>query len=390
MKTVDIVSQLQTIIPRYTNMFSDEISISSLTCSGSTITATTSIVHGLVTGQQVNIVGAITPITITNLTEINGQGVATTASDHDLTLGYQSTVTIIGADQPQYNGTFDLIDVPNRYNFVYQLTTQPSIRPATGTIFLQSTLKYGYNGLQTITVTSPTTFTYVITSTPESPAQGTISLRANTRISGTINVDRFIESYTKQLQDQIWLVVALGAASASKDRFIFSDATYTHTTGQDFRQRIISPFSVYAFIPTINSISGMNERDLAEDLAVLIFKSILRFKTPTLFSDQTSFGITFSGHDFYQYNYAYYIHEYKFEQNYDLTYMDTIDTDDSRAFRDIDFNITSYFDGLSITNMNINLDRVPMDSSNNLYSNLLFIDGSKFLKKDGGYLLLEE
>jgi hypothetical protein len=385
MKTVEIVRQLISTIPHYTNLFSDEVAITSLTRAGSTVTVTTTAEHGLVTGQQINIINAITTITITNLTIVDGQGIATTANDHDLTLGYQETVTISGAVEAGYNGTFDLVDVPNRYTFIFTIPTSPS-RPATGSPKLLVNLKSGYNGLKTITVTGLTTFTYSITTTPASPAVGTIKLRKNVRISGAISIDRFIESYTKQLENKLWLTVVLGGTSAGKDRFIYSDSTYSHTNGQDFRQRISSPFSIYAFIPSTHSISGMNERDIAEDLALVIFKAVLRFQIPSGFSDTTPFGITFLRHDFYQYNYAYYIHEFVFDNNYDLTYDDTVDTDDSRAFRDVDMRLVSYFNNKEMNHMNINLDDHPVYK----YGHFKLASGANLLLKTNGFLMLQQ
>lgn len=362
MKASEIVQQLRAVIPRYSNLFSDEVIVDSLTCAGSLVTAVTATPHGLETDNQINIVDAITPISITSLTILNGNGVATTLTDHDLTLGYQQTITIGGADQPEYNGTFELLEVPNRFNFVFKFTTIPTI-PATGTPALLTMYKQGYNGLQSVTVIDETTFTYPITAIVESPAQGEIVLRKSARISSAINIERFIEAYTPHLDNQLWLVVCLGETTASKDRFVYSDATYSHTSGQDFRQRMLSPFSVYVLIPTETSLSASVARDLAEDVAKLIFRAILRFSVPSIFTDQTNFGITSAGHNSYQYPYAFYVHEYRFDTNYDITYQDTVDTDDSRAFRDIDLQFKSYFNGLEMMTSNINLDVDPDFSS---------------------------
>jgi hypothetical protein len=67
-KAEDIITQLRSVLPRYTNYFSDEFAISSLTRSGTTVTAITSTPHNLQTGWYVRIVDAITPFTLQSLT----------------------------------------------------------------------------------------------------------------------------------------------------------------------------------------------------------------------------------------------------------------------------------------------------------------------------------
>ncbi len=117
MRLTDIVSQLKAVLPRYTNDFSTNLSITSLVRSGSTVTVTTPTAHGLVAGNKTLIAGAKTPISISSLTA-NTQiiaGVSTVyanalcATKHNLTIN-NKTVEISGADQTGYNGSaFDLV-----------------------------------------------------------------------------------------------------------------------------------------------------------------------------------------------------------------------------------------------------------------------------------------
>jgi hypothetical protein len=361
MKAADIIRQLWLTLPRYTNLFSDDIAISSLTRSGTTVTAITTAPHGLTTGMYAYIYGAQTPITVTSLTQVNNIATAITASNHDYTEHYQDNVNISEAIQPEYNGLHPLLTVPNRRTFTYSITGNPT-SPATGTIKTIQDIKHGYNGLYQITKIDNITFTYQITSSPESPAQGTIIARSNIRITGANGLDRATQSYTKQAQSKLYAFVVLDNVTASKDRFTFTDATYTNTTGQDFRQRVIEPFSIFVFMPTADEIAGLNTRDLMQDLAQPIFKSILRFKFDSIFTDETNFGIIFTEHQFIGYTPAYYIHEFKFENQYDITYDNTVDSDDSVAFRDIDLKFNSDLNSIhnQIMHTNVDLDDQPL------------------------------
>ena len=86
MKASDVIIQLQTKLPEQTNLFSTEHNITSLTRSGSTVTAVTDAPHGLADNQIVVINGAIDLNPITSLTFANGLVTAETQNDHNLTV----------------------------------------------------------------------------------------------------------------------------------------------------------------------------------------------------------------------------------------------------------------------------------------------------------------
>jgi hypothetical protein len=361
MKIADIVYQLLAVFPRYTDFFSDNISITSLIRSGDTITATTGLAHNLIDGDRVYISGALTSISISSLTRIGNVAKGITASNHDLTTGYQTQVQISGADQTEYNGVHRFIKEDNRRTFYYEVLGSPAT-PATGSPKLIQNIKSGYNGWHIITVIDDTNFSFTTTAQIESPALGNITCKKNFRISGAISIERAIESYTKQPLGSFWAFVVKGSSIASKDRYTFNDSTKTIAPGQDFRSKIIEPFSVFVFAPTSESLSGVEQRDQMEDVAVALFKSILRLYLPSSFTDTTNYQIAFGNHGIYSYDYAYYIHEFTFENQYDLTYDDTVDTDDSVAFRDLRLQMGSYFDPTSgiVINTNVDLDNIPL------------------------------
>lgn len=114
MKTEEIVNQLKAILPRYTGDFTTNLSVSSLTQTAGTATATTTTAHKLSVGNKVLIVGAKTPLTITSLTRVGNYALAITSGKHSLIRG-NTTVEISGATQSEYNGIKTLYTDKNHF-----------------------------------------------------------------------------------------------------------------------------------------------------------------------------------------------------------------------------------------------------------------------------------
>ena len=197
MQISDVVKQLWLVVPTLTDLFTDDLDVVSITSSGTTATVTTSSPHGLSTGEVARIFGALVPNTITSLTQVDNVASATPGSPHDLTEGFEDTkidpITIEGATESEYNGSHNLISVPDRNNFTYEITGDPS-SPATGSPLLLEDLKFGYNGFFNIVLTSTTTFTYTIPKVLGSPAGGTIFCRVRQRIICLISQERAAEA----------------------------------------------------------------------------------------------------------------------------------------------------------------------------------------------------
>ena len=371
-KASTIIAQLQTVLPTQTALFTNaDISITSLTRSGSTVTAVTSAPHNLTTNNYVTIINAKTPIAISSLTMVADTGIGATgatvtvvtATDHDFTEGFDFTCEISGATQAAYNGTFDILTVPNRRTFTYHITTQP-VTPATGTPYLLNNNKSGYNGRHQVTVTNATTFTYAISSTPISPAQGSAVLRSGVRISGAISWERAKEAYTKQAADKMWAFVVLGDNSISKDRRVTTDAISTLAHGDSYRQRMIAPFSVYIYAPCTNEVAGRAVRDSMEDVRIALYKSLLRVKFESVLAETNVYLVTAAGDRYVEYTGAYYIHEFVFETVCDIVIEDTVAADDNVAFRNFSliFDDPDVDDGDNVIMQtdDVNLDDVPL------------------------------
>lgn len=358
MKAKDVVLQLYSALPNETDKFTDNLSVSSITSVGNTATATTAANHGLSTGALVNVFGAKAPISISSMTRIGTQISVETDADHDLTFGFQQTVEIQGATESEFNGVFELMGVQNRRNFTL-MTVDSGATDATGSPLLIDGSAYGYNGLFNIVVTGLNTFTYTLPVALTQPATGTIQASVGFRISAAASIDRAIASYTKQEMDDFWVFVVLGSVTASKNRQILNDSIDTQTSGTDWRQKLIHRFSIFVVVPAIDSVSGRQQRDDMEDVAVALFKSLLGVKFDNGFSQRDEFQTVFDQHLFREYDSATYVHEFMFQTVSEVTNDDTSEDPFSVAFRDIGFSMTNDVGDQPLT-VTINLDDLPL------------------------------
>lgn len=341
MKAIDIIRQLLLKLPEKTNLFSEEISVVSMTMSGTTVTVTTSAPHGLIIGDVFHISGALAPNPIISLTRTGDIVAAITSTSHDLTEGWpdgdKTTIDVDGATQSEYNGDKKLLTVPKRTKFTYEVTGNPAT-PATGLPELLELFEDGYNSLHTV-ISAPTTTTLNYTSpfTLNSPAKGTILLRKAFRVSGTVTPDRAIDSYTKQNTDKLWAFVVLEDSVVSKDRNTASDADASIGAGTDPRQRVLQNFSIYILATATNEIAARKLRDDMEDVNVFLSGSLLGFSAPSGFNECPFSKIAFLSHSLAFYNKGVLAQRFQYQSLFDITFNDGIRPIKTRAFRDINF-----------------------------------------------------
>lgn len=361
MKAYDIINQLLRVLPSQTALFSDEVSISTLVNTSGTVTATTSSAHGLSTGDYVYVYGANRKTPISSLTRSGTTATATTSSDHDLTEVWHDSVEIIGATQAEYNGSHTLLSANNRRTFTFTVSGSPAT-PATtdDTIYLLEPWRVGYNGWVQVTVTGSTTFTYTSEDTTSSSAYGTMTIRKLPRISGALNLQRAIDSYTKFGQNKLWAFVVLGRVTASRDKRSISGGVANIGSGSSFRQNLTNDVSVYIFTPTKDTISGRFERDQMEDVAIYLYKTLLGKAYPTYLQDEPSTVLHFLYHDTAAWNLGFYVHEFVFQSISELTKNDVTEPEVTRAFRDLNLIQNNEEFGVSIIETLINLDDDPI------------------------------
>ena len=368
MKIEDIVQQLRAKLPLFSDLFTTNFSVSSLTRSSTTVTVTTSGVHSLAVNQAVNITGAETPLSVVSLTRVGAVGFIETTADQDFTFGNDKptpNIIITGATESEFNGTFTIVGVTNRRNVQFTMVDAgPTTATGTPLVLNGTSVLQQYNGLQKITaVPTTTTFEYeIVDTTLFSPASGTIVAKTNPRIAGILSLEEIENSYTKQDLNTAYLFVTLGDVVASKNRHIVSDATDNLQRSQFFRQQIIQNTTLYVVIPAaVESIAGRQARDLSEDLFRPLCQSVLfqRFDSG-LFNGKFN-PLQFISHATASYNHAIYIHAYSFEQVADLQFEDTVGFSEDVAFRDIDVSMTlDIGTGVNELTAEIDLDEEPI------------------------------
>lgn len=342
MKASAVITQLINRLPQLTDLFTTDLAVSSITSAGLSATASTTTNHGLSVGSFVNIIGASADVAIASITRSGTVCSVATISDHDLTLSDNDivrgkTVTISGATESEFNGTFVLKRVLNRRNFTFT-KTDAGATTATGTpLVVDGAGVFGYSGLQSVaSIVSPTAFTYTLPKALYSPAGGTIVARTDYRVSGAVTSERALEVYTAQEINDLWAFVVIDDVTASRSRHTRTDATDTLTRTSYIKQDLVQPFSVYVIAPSVDDITGRVQRDQMEDLAPIMFKSLIGKKFDSGLTGEQEYITTFVSHGFQGYNGAYYVHGFNFESVAVLTFEDSVGYDDDVAFRDID------------------------------------------------------
>lgn len=362
MRASDIINKLAVRLPQLVDDFTDSFTVTSLTRSGTTVTVTTSATHGLAVGNAVNVVGAQTPIAITSIDRVGIVATMVTTTDHDMTEGAFTEVEIIDATEAEFNGTFQILKVPNRRTITFMIADSGPISATGSPLLLNGSSTFqSYNGLKSVTgIPTTTTFTYEVTdSTLFTPAEGTIKAKTAPRISGAILPERIIASYTQQGPSKAWLFVVINDSLASKSRTLDIDGTDNIQQSQHFKQFVTQTVSLYVVIPAANEIAGRIARDRAEELFRPISQSILLAKFDSLLASGEYNSLQFNEHGVEAYSTAYYMHRYTYEMTLLMGIEDTAPPEEDVAFRDI--SMTQGFDvGTGIMTTDIDLDDEPL------------------------------
>lgn len=366
MKAQDVVTQLAVLLPRFTDAFTRNFSIVSLTRAGTTVTATTDADHDMEVGDQANVIGAQVPIPVSALTRAGTVGTMVTDTPHDFTKWVQSEVELTGSNEAEFNGAFPIIDVLNRLTATFEMPDAGPVAATGSPLVLNgaSALTLAqYNGLKNVTAVPATDqFQYELTDPAVfTPPAGTIAAKTEPRISAVVNEQRIIDVYTRQPPADFWAWVVLGPTFSSKDRLTQSDAVADMGRGENYKQDMVQSVSVYIAIPTADQIAARKARDQIEDLRRPLFRSILSSSFDSGLFVGAQKPLVFNDDGAFLYNAAYYVHRFTFQQTSDITFDDTIGYDVDVAFRDIllEMGVST---GTEIMTARIDLDDEPLPS----------------------------
>ncbi len=351
----DIVNQLAKRIPLFTDGFSTTLSVVSIVPVGTTATLTTASAHGIIDGQNVSIIGAQAPVQIDTATFTRTGSFATieTLQDHDLTLSERDkanggkSITISGANEPEFNGEFSLLKVLNRRKVTISvadsgpvtITGSPLIENANGGIF---------NGLVAASNITATTFDYELPISYPLPAAGNPKALTDINIVAVLDVNQYLNDvYTKQVVGKDQLVVQLGDVSRSKSRSEETDASDSALGEDGYNPTIIQSFAVYIVQNVTDLLAASPARDKVESEYIpAILQSLERASFDSGFSF-SEFKSIMTAHGVFAYaepdskNKALYVHEVTFEQLARLDKLDTVGSEDTVAMRNVDYSLAT-------------------------------------------------
>ena len=363
----DVMAHLWRYLPSVTNLFNEQLTITNTTVTGGIITGT--ITSGTpVVGAKLLLSGIKVRNPITAYVD-NGDGTArfTTANDHDQTEPRQrldtQQLTLGGITPSAWNGSHDILGVPNRRTFEIAI-------PAGATT---PTAPAGYLIEQPTAVLGIGTVTSVVgTVVTIDPAEGifhydgvidTITVNTRIRARAAADIERAAAIYTKQTTLKPFIFVIMTDVSVSKDRHTPNDGLATFTK-QDMRLlRLLQNFAIAVFIPTHDDIGGDNAQHMAYGE---IYNALTKIFYGFGFSDESAIQyVTVSaGHGPGFYNSAYYLHVYDWQVPNVITFESGFDgqtpfiTD--VAFRDINQSLYVNSSDEAIMSMALDLDEEPL------------------------------
>jgi len=374
MRAADIIGQLVTELPRYTDKFTNNFTITNIqVITGSpnaTVLITTDTTPTFSIGDNVNVEGIHTPVAIEDVTDNGATLTITTSADHDLTKNPRENIDVFARiTGSSIDETFTVFSVTNRRNFtVIKGTTLPVAGDD-----LQEQFLNVFNGLKTVTSILTNIFEYLI---PESELVGLGdpnlfegNVNAGHRISGAVDFETANNSYTVEPdEDQHWLFVVVEDTDANKDRRGTSDAASQRGQQQAQFNLIIEGFTLYVFVPNKGEIpeavGALIARDAAIDDRAPLFNSLLAAQFSADLKSQGEGRVTYLGDGTFAYTGGYYVHRFEFQQVAAITNLDVVDENINRALRDINFDITSLGIGDSVVELSatVDLDDEPLDT----------------------------
>lgn len=342
MKLSDLVIQAQKKLPKYTDKFSNTVNVVSLTADENVCTLVTNTAHGLLANQEFTINNAKVRNDIISLTQNHGLGRLVTRNAHQVTKntplrkGDSTHITIQGANEEEYNGTFLIMDIPNANVIEFSIDSNaPQV--ASGNPYLKEDCYANYNGRQIVTsVVSPTELTFTLPEAPYSnTAIGDISIYSGVRISGEYSIEHAIESYEANGNGELWGFCVLSGANISKSRINHTDAIATVQQYADLRIDLVQDFDFFVIIPTTSDYCWIDFVDLANELRKPILKTFHRAKLDSGLTDEDSYLAFVGDQPVDTTTKAFMVYDYKFQSTINISNEDGIDPEFEPAIREL-------------------------------------------------------
>lgn len=350
MRLSDLVIHARKKLPLYTDYFSEKIKVSNIVVEGNEATMTTEAPHHLEAGATFTIQGAKTKNRIVSLTQKHGLGRIVTEYDHQVTkntplrVGDSTHITIYGANEEIYNGTFLIMDIPNCNVIEFSIDANAPLT-ATGNPYLLEERYGSINGAQKVTeLTNKNTVKFLLNAGVENPdANGDIYIRSGIRISGEFSIEHALESYEANGTNELWGFCILDGANVSKSRLNKTDAISTAQLGTDLRAELVQDFNFFVIIPTTSDYCWIDFVDLAQELRKPILKTFHRAKVESGVTDEDSYLAFVGDNPVDTTTKAFMVYQYKFQSTINLQNEDGIEEEFSPALRNLEMTHRNNF-----------------------------------------------
>lgn len=341
MKLAPIAMQLMANLPFVTNDFHDQVQILTIDVdSAGLVTVTTSVGHGVATGDGIVITGVESRLKIDlTKTTITGNIVTFwTIDQHNYVMDVdnekiyeddpsKATAYLSNFHDSFYDGAHIIKNVPatgtrdntvkSKQSFEVEFTDPPHAITAAQPLCFDG-MEYGINGFHNIIATSPTTLTFSIDpTTTEIVNLGNMVLHKKGRVTACLNSNRIEAFYTREKTENLWCFVANTSDAVSKDRNINIDATVMRNESSDYHLQVISNVGVYLAIPTSDSLTGAFQHDILEQARMDIIASLSGYVPDDPFGEKKQM-INYIGCNMMVDKVAYYIQELQFEYQHDI------------------------------------------------------------------------
>jgi len=149
------------------------------------------------------------PVSSIVISEDLNHALITTTEVHEFTLGFKPTITLSGSNEAEWNDTFEIVSIPDR--FTIQISIVESIdNPPTGSTVVEEPDLPRYNSTQTVvSVVAGVSFDVDVINSPDTTLTGVPQyiLINDVCVSSVLTMDELLRAYTKQKTDKLFLFV---------------------------------------------------------------------------------------------------------------------------------------------------------------------------------------
>jgi len=334
MKMQPVVKYLHENLPKYTNKFSDTITISSIVAENNLAVATLSspLPPGTSQVESLTIANAVVAVNILNFDVVDGVATIRTPRDHGMVLNFnfknRSLVTVAYLrtfSDSTLNGDFEVFEVPNRFVFRFKTSLADGIYPIDGVVL--NYVSSVFNGSVDATIIDSTHISYPVNGiTEQTRTVETSELHYNIRITRAADVSKTSDAYTNYekdgyIQNKYYAFVVAENTTTSKDRNITTDAVATPASDDKY-YFMYEDMHICVYAPTSEDILAGDTRDDLEDIKLALLRTLLYYTPVKQYESYNQFSLMFAGDNEILYNRDRLARAYTFQCQYQLGIQD--------------------------------------------------------------------